>query len=227
MLHCESLSFAYASSGALMHFPDLHLPQGNALIVRGNSGSGKSTLLALLAGLLKPSSGSLSVAGQEMTALRGAQLDAWRGRCVGFLPQRLLLSEALDVQGNLALVFFAAGLARDDVKIAQAFAFLGVAELAQRKPSQLSGGQAQRVALARAVLLSPRIILADEPTASLDDSAAQQAIQLLAQSAQRCGASLVIATHDARVAPTLQAVNGLALQSVQLEILSKNTVYPA
>jgi putative ABC transport system ATP-binding protein len=98
-------------------------------------------------------------------------------------------------------------LKHDDAKISAALQALGVSELSQRKPSELSGGQAQRVALARAVLLDPRIILADEPTASLDDEAAQQAVQLLVQAAQRSQASLVIATHDVRVGQMLVQLN--------------------
>jgi putative ABC transport system ATP-binding protein len=148
--------------------------------------------------------------------LQGAQRDAWRGRVVGFLPQRLHLSESLTVRDNLALVFFAAGLPEDAAKMDAALQALGVSDLAQRRPGALSGGQAQRVALARAVLLSPKIIFADEPTASLDDESAALAIALLLQAAQRCGASLVIATHDARVKQAL-AASDLAAQHISLE----------
>ena len=94
-------------------------------------------------------------------------------------------------------------LPRDDAAIAQALAQLGVGDLAQRKPHQLSGGQAQRAALARAVLLAPQLLLADEPTASLDDEAAADALALLQATARACDASLVIATHDQRVVQTL------------------------
>jgi putative ABC transport system ATP-binding protein len=177
--------------------------QGAVLLLGGPSGSGKSTWLALLAALVKPQQGSLSVAGQDLTALAGRSADAWRARHIGFLPQKLHLSAALTVQHNLALAFWAAGLPVDTQRVRQVLAQLGVAELAQRLPSQLSGGQAQRVALARAVLMQPRLILADEPTASLDDAAAQDAVQLLVQAAQQQSATLVVATHDARVAQAL------------------------
>jgi putative ABC transport system ATP-binding protein len=129
--------------------------------------------------------------------------DAWRARTIGFLPQKLHLSAALTVAQNLAMAQWAAGQAEDPHRIAATLAALGVADLGRRKPAQLSGGQAQRVALARAVLLQPRVILADEPTASLDDEAAAAAIALLLQTAQQHGATLVIATHDGRVAPLL------------------------
>jgi putative ABC transport system ATP-binding protein len=220
MLNAENLRFAY-SQGAAMHFPDITLPQAGVLLLQGPSGSGKSTLLALFCGLLSATSGRLQVAGQDLAALRGAQRDAWRGRNVGFLPQRLHLSESLTVRGNLALVFFAAGLREEAEKINAALQALGVLDLAERRPSELSGGQAQRVALARAVLLVPKIILADEPTASLDDEAASQAMALLLVAAQRCGASLVVATHDGRVKHALDAA-GHAWQHQQLKNLSKN-----
>jgi putative ABC transport system ATP-binding protein len=107
------------------------------------------------------------------------------------------------VAGNLAMAQWAAGVPEDRAAIDGALASLDLTGLANRKPRQLSGGQAQRVALARAVLLSPKVILADEPTASLDDASAHSALTLLQASAQRCGATLVIATHDARVVQAL------------------------
>jgi putative ABC transport system ATP-binding protein len=198
MLQTRDLRFAYPGGGALA-FPDIDVPQAGVLLLEGASGSGKSTLLALCCALLKAQSGQIVVAGQDLALLEGPARDAWRGRQVGFLPQRLHLSESLSVRDNLALAFFAARLPEDDGAIRAALQALGVGDLAERKPSALSGGQAQRVALARAVLLAPRIILADEPTASLDDEAAEAAQALLHQAAQRCGATLVVATHDRRV----------------------------
>jgi putative ABC transport system ATP-binding protein len=204
VIHTRGLQYQYPGGPALA-FADVDLPQGGTLLLRGNSGSGKSTWLALVAGLLSATGGEATVAGQPLAALAPAARDRWRARTLGFLPQKLHLSDALTVQQNLQLVYFAAGLPDDRAAVAQALAALGVAELAKRRPAQLSGGQAQRVALARAVLLSPRVILADEPTASLDDAAAAAALQLLQDSARRCGATLVVATHDARAVQALQA----------------------
>ena len=198
MISTRKLEFSYATGSALQ-FPDVDVAQGHVLLLRGPSGSGKSTWLALVAGLLAPTSGSMEVAGQSMHGLGQVARDAWRAKTIGFLPQRLHLSEALSVQENLALAFWAAGLAQDSSRIHAALHALGVAELAKRLPSQLSGGQAQRVALARAVLMQPKILLVDEPTASLDDQAASDAIGLLLSTAHANGATLVIATHDARV----------------------------
>ncbi len=202
MIQTHQLAYRYGA-GAELRFPDVNLPQGGVLLLKGPSGSGKSTWLALAAGLLRPAGGSIVVAGQDLGQLKQLATDAWRASAIGFLPQRLHLSEALTVTGNLALAQWAAGVPDNPAAVAQALGALGLADLAARRPSQLSGGQAQRVALARAVLLRPRVILADEPTASLDDVAAGSALDLLAGTAGRLGASLVIATHDARVAAAL------------------------
>jgi putative ABC transport system ATP-binding protein len=207
VIRTQQLAYRYAS-GAELHFDDVEVPQGGVLLLRGASGSGKSTWLALAAALLAPGAGEITVAGQSVTALGKVAGDAWRARTIGFLPQKLHLSAALTVHGNLAMAQWAAGQAPDDARIREVLAALDVGELAARKPAQLSGGQAQRVALARAVLLQPKVILADEPTASLDDEAARQALALLQAAAQRHAATLVIATHDARVEAHLDSQIG-------------------
>ena len=214
MLFAQHLTYQYkqAVHDEVLSFPDVELQQGDILVLRGNSGSGKSTWLALLAGLLTPQKGELTVAGQRLNGLSNAVRDAWRANNLGFLPQKLHLSEALTVAENLQLAYFAAGLplnAAAKTHIEDTLTALGVADLSNRKPSTLSGGQAQRVALARAVLLDPKIILADEPTASLDDDAANAALALLQASAARCNATLVIATHDYRVSEVLKTVKTL------------------
>lgn len=222
MIRSQQLQFQYPGAMAL-GFADADLPQGSALVLRGNSGSGKSTFLALAAGLLTGAQGRIEVAGQDPAKLSAAQRDAWRGSTVGFLPQRLHLSDALTVFDNLALAYFAIGQRIDKAQIVRSLDALDVADLAQRKPHALSGGQAQRVALARSVLMQPRVILADEPTASLDDDAAYSAITLLAQAALRCQATLVVATHDARIEPVLARhfmhQNGLQTITVSREKL--------
>lgn len=198
MIRTHQLAYSY-TAGPTLQFADVDVPQGGVLLLRGASGSGKSTWLALAAGLLAASSGDITVAGQPLQALGKVAGDAWRAQSIGFLPQKLHLSAALSVHDNLAMAQWAAGQAQNEERIAQALAALDVQALASRKPSQLSGGQAQRVALARAVLLKPRVILADEPTASLDDGSAAACLALLQATAGGLGATLVIATHDARV----------------------------
>ncbi len=214
MIQTEALCFQY-SNGALLRFPDVQVPQGGVLLLSGVSGSGKSTWLSLVAALVRPQSGSLRVAGQDLAALSQSAADAWRARHVGFLPQKLHLSPALNVQQNLALAYWAAGVPQDSARIAAVLAALDVGDLARRLPSQLSGGQAQRVALARAVLQQPRVLLADEPTASLDDEAAADAVHLLLATSRMQGATLVIATHDARVAQWVAEPAGAGLTACQ------------
>ena len=198
MIRTRDLAFGY-KLGPTLQFEDVDVPQGAVLLLRGASGSGKSTWLALVAGLLTASSGEITVAAQALATIGKVDGDAWRARTIGFLPQKLHLSAALTVHDNLAMAQWAAGQPENTAQIAAALTTLGVQALASRKPAQLSGGQAQRVALARAVLLQPKIILADEPTASLDDEAAAASLQMLRDTAEREGATLVIATHDSRV----------------------------
>jgi putative ABC transport system ATP-binding protein len=228
MILTQQLSYQYSQSdatSATLHFPNVDLEQGDVLVLRGNSGSGKSTWLALLAGLLTPQQGELTVAGQRLNGMSNTARDAWRANNLGFLPQKLHLSEALTVSENLQLAYFAAGLPLNTAAkthIESTLAALGVADFAHRKPSTLSGGQAQRVALARAVLLNPKIILADEPTASLDDDAASAALALLKASAARCNATLVIATHDFRVSEVLKTAKILQFGKNSAQIGTKS-----
>ena len=218
VIHTNQLTYRYPN-GPTLAFPDVDVSQGTVLLISGPSGCGKSTWLALIAGLMVPTSGALTVADQPLDALKNVAADAWRAGAIGFLPQRLHLSAALTVQQNLGLSFWASGRPEDAARIDAALAALDVQDLAARKPSQLSGGQAQRVALARAVLLQPQVVLADEPTASLDDEAAADAVGLLLGSARQHGATLVIATHDARVAQLIPLNNNgqIGFQSLLLK----------
>lgn len=212
MIHSHGLQYTYPG-GEPLRFGDVSAAQGDTLLLRGPSGSGKSTWLALASGLLTPTAGEVVADGQSVGVLAAAARDAWRARHIGFLPQKLHLSEALSVADNLGLVFFAAGLPVDRVAVAQALQALGLGALAARRPSQLSGGQAQRVALARALMLRPRVILADEPTASLDDVACVASLDLLRTCASELNATLVIATHDARVLQALPNAGVLAFDT--------------
>lgn len=198
MLGWSGLAHSYGE-GAALRYADFQLPPGHHLLLRGASGSGKSTLLALLAGLLRVQTGRLTVAGTELPTLSPRALDAWRGATLGVVPQRLHLSEALTVEENLSLPALAAGQGADPARSRDLLASLGIAELARRRPHQLSVGQAQRVALARALMRRPRLLLADEPSASLDDGHTAQMLALLLDAAAGHGCTLVVASHDARV----------------------------
>lgn len=206
-----------------MAFPDISARQGSVVLLTGPSGSGKSTWLAMVAALVAPKSGRLMVAAQDVSELSGSASDAWRAKTIGFLPQKLHLSAALSVEQNLSLAQWASGQHQDLKRVFSVLQALGVSDFAKRMPSQLSGGQAQRVALARAVLLEPKVILADEPTASLDDDAARLSVELLVQTAKKFGATLVIATHDSRVADQLQSDSGITGETIQLRLKNTST----
>ena len=171
---------------------------GEHWLVLGASGSGKTTLLNLVAGLLKPSEGEIEVGGQALGKLEGAALDRWRGRTVGLVPQKLHLVSSLSVLQNLLLAPYLAGLPSDEIHALSLLEQLGLKEKAIEKPHQLSHGQAQRVAIARAVMNRPKLLLADEPTATLDDKNCFSALQLLQDQSRECGAILIVATHDQR-----------------------------
>lgn len=174
-------------------------PQGEQWLMLGPSGSGKTTLLHVLAGILRPSAGSTSIAGQDLHALSAAELDRFRGRNIGIVLQRLHLLPSLTVAENVQLAQFLAGLPQDHARVHEVLAGLDLADKADVRPHELSHGQAQRAAIARAVVNRPRLLLADEPTSNLDDARCAQALDLLLSQAAACGATLVIATHDQRV----------------------------
>ena len=183
--------------------PAWHADPGEAWLLAGPSGCGKSTVLHILAGLIVPTHGSVVVGGTNLATLSESARDRWRGRTVGLVPQRLHLVGALDVRDNLRLAQSLPGLPPDDARITALLQAVGVADLAHRYPRELSQGQAQRVAVARAVVNRPALLLADEPTANLDDAHAAQALELLRAQAIEAGATLVVASHDQRVRPLL------------------------
>ena len=185
----------------VLELPEWTVQTGQHSIVLGPSGCGKTTLLHLIAGLLRPSRGRIRVAGQDLSALAPAELDAFRGSNIGIVLQRLHLIRALTVRDNLRLAQSLAGLPVRADRIERLLLELGIAALATARPDRLSQGEAQRVAIARAVINRPALILADEPTSALDDHNAKTVLRLLRTQAEGSGATLVIATHDGRLKP--------------------------
>ena len=198
MFLIQNLKHAY-NGIEVLSVPALQVEQGSQWLVLGPSGSGKTTLLHILAGILKPTAGSVSVAGHDLTALKAADLDRFRGQCIGIVLQRLHLIPSLTVRNNLLLAQYLAGLPQDGTRVRQVLASLDIADKANAHPHELSFGQAQRVAVARAVVNQPKLLLADEPTSNLDDARCAQAYGLLESQARACGATLVVATHDQRI----------------------------
>lgn len=174
---------------------------GDRWLLIGPSGCGKTTLLHIIAGLLAPTEGRVIVADQDLSTLSGAKSDRFRGQMVGIMFQRLHLIGALTVLGNLTVAQTLAGQAADAAQAMTILETIGLGEKARAYPQGLSQGQAQRVALARAVINGPALIIADEPTANLDDANAERVIDLLDSQAQANGSALIVATHDRRLMP--------------------------
>lgn len=198
MIAVRGLAHRYGSAEVL-RLSEWSVAHGERWLVLGPSGCGKTTLLHVIAGLIRPTEGEVEVSGESLRALDGARLDRWRGATVGIVLQALHLVRHLSVRDNLRLAQYMAHAAQDDARVADTLAALGVADKAARRPADLSEGERQRVAIARAVVNRPKLLLADEPTANLDDAAAVRAVDLLVDQAERHGATLVVATHDARV----------------------------
>ena len=198
MVEVEGLRHGFGGP-PVFDLPCWRIGAGEHCLVVGRSGSGKSTLLHLLAGLAAPREGSIRVAGQDLAALSASARDRFRGRSVGLVLQTFHLLDTLSVFDNVRLARRLAGLPEDRVRCRQVLEDLGVAALGRARPSTLSHGQAQRVALARAVVNRPGVILADEPTSSLDDESCERVAALIEAQAARHGATLVVATHDSRL----------------------------
>jgi len=181
---------------------DLELPDGSSLALMGESGSGKSTLLHLVAGLERPDSGRILVDGVPLDGRREADLAKWRREGIGLVFQQYNLISSLTVASNLAFQARLAG--RHDPKWVDYLAErLGLSKLLQRYPEQLSGGQQQRVAIGRALAAKPALVLADEPTGSLDEASSEAVIALLLQLVGEAGSSLLMVTHSALLASRL------------------------
>ncbi|WP_145856382.1 ABC transporter ATP-binding protein [Pedobacter suwonensis] len=198
MIRISSLVHVY-DQGRSLKFPDWEIGDMEQWLLLGASGSGKSTLLNIIAGLLKPGQGEVLINGTDLYALSARERDSFRGKHIGIVFQKPHLIRSLDILDNLELAAVMAGLPVDRERNLSLLADLGISELAKNYPDQLSQGQLQRVSVARALVNKPDLLIADEPTSSLDDENAGQVIRMLAIQAKDNGAALLIATHDARV----------------------------
>lgn len=198
MLNTKDLRFAYnAVTG--FQFPDLYCPAGDTLLITGASGKGKTTLLHLLAGLLQPSAGSIQIGLTDITTLGEKQRDRFRGKHIGIVFQQAHFVHSLSVQENILLSTWFSGNKEYAHRLPDLMQLLNLDDQAQKKPSRISQGQLQRASIARAVLPHPSVILADEPTSSLDDDHCHSVAALLQNQAVRTQAALVIVTHDQRL----------------------------
>jgi putative ABC transport system ATP-binding protein len=181
---------------------DLDVNSGDYIALMGPSGSGKSTLLNLIAGIDKPSSGEIRVAGVDIAQLSDAELALWRASHVGFIFQFYNLMPVLTAFGNVELPLQLTSLSRSErrERVDTALALVGLSDRATHKPNELSGGQQQRVAIARALIADPTLIVADEPTGDLDRTTAEEILGLLERLNNELGKTIIMVTHDPKAA---------------------------
>lgn len=199
LVKTEHLKFSYSSSEKEHAFPDICLKKGQNLLVAGNSGSGKTSLLHLISGILTPTSGSVTIDEVEITALKAHKLDKFRGEKIGIIFQKNFFIESLSVLNNLTYISALCGLKVDKNYITGLLNELAIGDLSDKKPGQLSGGELQRFSIARALVNKPVVLLADEPTSSLDDENCMRFMSLMKQVCGSHDLSLIVATHDARL----------------------------
>ena len=197
MIRTKGLNFNYNNQTSFS-FPDINLGKDENLLIIGSSGIGKTTLLHLLAGLLECNSGSINIYGQDISKLTQYQIDKFRGQNIGIVFQKPHFVNSLTVKENLQLAQYL-GNKLDQNRIVDILSSLGILEKENKKPKKLSQGEKQRASIAMAIVNSPKLILADEPTSSLDDENCERVIKLLKKQASEFNAQLIVITHDNRL----------------------------
>lgn len=201
LLAAEAVTKEYASGVVVRAVSEVSLMvrRGEVVLIMGPNGSGKTTLLSMLGGLMRPTRGTIHLGDRALHELSDAALTDFRLRHVGFVFQGFRLLDVLSVRENVQLVVEMAGGANADSTAEEMLAHVDALHLADRSPRVLSGGEKQRVAIARALVNRPELILADEPTGSLDSAAGESAIALLTGTARAEGRGVVIVSHDTRI----------------------------
>ena len=194
---------------------DLHIGSGEAIGLVGPSGSGKSTLLMVVAGLERPDTGTVTIAGEDLARLDEDSLARFRGRNVGIVFQSFHLIPTMTALENVAVPLEMAGVEDAHERAERELAAVGLADRLHHYPAQLSGGEQQRVALARALAPNPAILVADEPTGNLDETTGKQIIELLFAGHKERATTLVLVTHDAALAAKCERV--VRLRSGRIE----------
>ena len=186
----------------------LDVEEGSFLALMGPSGSGKSTLLNLIAGLDKPTNGTIRVAGAEVSAMNAGQLAPWRARHIGFVFQQFNLLPVLTAYQNVELPLLLTRLSKREreERVKLALGVVGLEDRMSHYPRQLSGGQEQRVSIARAIVADPTVILLDEPTGQLDAKSSQEVLTLLRRLNDEFRKTIIIVTHDSHAAERATSV---------------------
>jgi ABC-type lipoprotein export system ATPase subunit len=198
MLQTKNITFFY-NKETQFTFPELKCNASDTLLITGNSGKGKTTLLHLLAGLLRPKNGEISIENIDISLLSEKKLDQFRGKNIGLILQQSHFIASMTVLENVVLASWLATGKKAIQKAEKLLAELDLENQKHKLPSQLSIGQQQRVSIARALINEPKLLLADEPTSSLDDENAFKVADLLEKLSKEYNAALVIVTHDSRL----------------------------
>lgn len=198
MIETRNVCYKYSKNETLT-FSDVLIKEGEQWLLKGNSGSGKTTLIHLLAGILSPTQGSVSINGVSLENLNQSGLDRFRAKTIGLIFQKHLFINAINMYQNVSLPQQIVCGKVDKKQIFHLFDALNISILAFKKPGELSQGELQRFSIARALVNKPKLVIADEPTSSLDDDNCLQFIELIKKNCEEHGASLIIATHDARI----------------------------
>lgn len=198
MIATKNIIFSYPN-GETFRFPDLYCETSKTILITGNSGKGKTTYLHLLAGLLKPSSGEIFINDVNINSISNKNKDQFRGQNIGIVFQKSHFIASLSVLENIEMASWLAFGNKNTSKAKKLLQELDLSEFQNKLPSQLSIGQQQRVSIGRALINEPKLLLADEPTSSLDDENAFKAASLLEKLAKEYNAALVIVTHDLRL----------------------------
>jgi putative ABC transport system ATP-binding protein len=211
LIRVRGLDKSYTRGGEEIHVLqglNLDVDAGEFIAFMGPSGSGKTTILNLLGGLDVPSSGTVSVAGDEITAMSRRKLTAWRARHVGFVFQAYNLIPVLSAYRNVELPLLLAPLSGAERRrhVEAALRLVGLQDRMRHFPRQLSGGQEQRVAIARAIVADPTFLLCDEPTGDLDRKSADEILELLSLLVSERGKTILMVTHDPRAADRASAL---------------------
>jgi putative ABC transport system ATP-binding protein len=198
MISTKNITFSYNKNQNFI-MPDLFCQAGSTILVTGNSGKGKTTYLHILAGLLQPNSGEIFIDNTDFTSLNGSKADNFRGKNIGVVFQKSHFIASLSVLENLEMASWLATGKKHTKRAKELLNKLDILEQAHKQPSQLSVGQQQRVSIARALINEPKVLLADEPTSSLDDKNADNVMELLETLSKEYKAALIIVTHDSRI----------------------------
>ncbi|SFU76116.1 putative ABC transport system ATP-binding protein [Pustulibacterium marinum] len=201
MIQTQALTFQYSKKAPVFTFPNISLSSSEHLLIIGQSGIGKTTFLHLLAGLLSPKSGSIKVGTTNLEKLSQKDLDRFRGDKIGFVFQRNHALKTLTVLENLQLRLRLANPMAPEKQITALLQTLQLTHVQHQKPHSLSLGQLQRLGIAMALVHHPKLILADEPTSSLDDENCKMVMELLLKQAEEKQSNLIVITHDHRIMP--------------------------